>query len=361
MLTPLNQYQQDIKNGILEPNEQQSMAVDALQQVFSALTTATNKRHFFKRNNKPVKGLYLWGGVGIGKTYLMDAFFHHLPIDKKMRMHFHRFMKMIQDELKKMQGNKDPLNVIAKNLAKKTRVLCFDEFFVNDIADAMILANLFESLLQTGITLVATSNVKPDDLYHNGLQRNKFLPAIDLIKKHTDVIYLDIKKDYRLRHLIDAGVFFYPNNIDNLNKIEKLLQSIAHTKIRDDKHILIEGRTIDIIKRSTNILWVDFSQLCAAPRSQIDYLQVAKTFSTVILTNVPVIQDRNRITYFINLIDILYDSSVNLIMMSAVPFEQVYSEGDLSFEFRRTKSRLQEMQSENYLAQSHIIVNTDNK
>jgi len=355
MISPKSQYQQDIQAGLIEPNDQQAIAVNHLQRVFDELTTS--KKSFFKRHKKPIKGLYMWGGVGIGKTYLMDAFFHNLPFQEKLRMHFHRFMKVVQDELKRLQGEKDPLKKIAKSLAQKTRVLCFDEFFVNDIADAMILANLFEALFAEGLTLIATSNVAPDNLYRNGLQRSKFLPAIALIKQNTEVLHLDIKKDYRLRHLTDAGVFFYPHSDKNWQKVEDLFQKIVHTQVRADTILEIEGRHIDIIKRSTNILWTDFDKLCAVPRSQVDYLHIAKTFNTVILSNVPVIdkKDRNSITYFIHLIDILYDASVNLIMISETHFEELYPEGELSFEFRRTKSRLQEMQSEKYLAEPHKV------
>lgn len=357
MITPLEQYQQDLANGILFPDDKQKNAVEYLQKIFLELMTPKKKPILLRRKMTPVKGLYMWGGVGIGKTYLMDAFYHNLPIQEKMRMHFHRFMKMVQDELKQKQGQKNPLDLIAKELAKKTRVLCFDEFFVNDIADAMILANLFEALFARGITLVATSNVAPDNLYHNGLQRSKFLPAIELIKQHTDVLHLDIDKDYRLRHLTDAGVYFYPNTEENKQKLEDLFDKICHTKVRPDTILEVEGRHIEIVKRSTNILWITFEKLCNVPRSQVDYLHIAKTFSTVVLTDVPVIdkKDRNRITYFINLIDILYDTSVNLIMLADTDFPDIYPEGDLSFEYRRTKSRLQEMQSVEYLKTPHII------
>lgn len=357
MITPLTQYQQDLDNGTLYPDEQQKVAVDYLQAIFLNLTKPEKKHKLFKSKIAPVKGLYLWGGVGIGKTYLMDAFYHNLPIQEKMRMHFHRFMKMIQDELRQKQGQKNPLDQIANELAKKTKVLCFDEFFVNDIADAMILANLFQALFANGITLIATSNVEPDNLYHNGLQRGKFLPAIALINKHTDVLHLNITKDYRLRHLTDAGVYFYPSSNENAQKVEDLFQKICVTKVRPDKVLQIEGRDVDIVKRSTNILWVTFDKLCNVPRSQIDYLHIAKNFSTVILADVPVIdeKDRNSITYFINLVDILYDTSVNLIMLAETDFPDLYPAGDLSFEFRRTKSRLQEMQSLEYLKTPHII------
>jgi len=355
-MTPLAQYQKDLAEGTLFPDAQQAIAVDYLQKIFLALTKP-QKRSLLKSKTTPVKGLYLWGGVGIGKTYLMDAFYHNLPIKEKMRMHFHRFMKMVQDSLKQKQGQKNPLDVIAKELAQKTRILCFDEFFVNDIADAMILANLFEALFARGITLIATSNVDPDDLYHNGLQRSKFLPAIELIKQHTDVLHLDIDKDYRLRHLTDAGVYFYPRTDENRKKLEDLFHKICVTQVRSDTILQVEGRDIEIVKRSTNILWIEFNKLCNVPRSQVDYLHIAKTFSTVILTDVPVIdkKDRNSITYFINLVDILYDTSVNLIMLAETNFPDIYPEGDLSFEFRRTKSRLQEMQSVEYLKAPHIV------
>lgn len=353
MLTPLEQYQQDLANGLLEPNEQQQQVIMQLHNLYNKLI----KPRKLLRRRKPIKGLYIWGSVGVGKTYLMDAFYHNLPFNEKMRMHFHRFMKMIQDKLSEMQGHKDPLKVIAKNLAKETKVLCFDEFFVNDIADAMILANLFQALFANGITLVATSNVEPDNLYRYGLQRDKFLPAIELIKQYTQVLHVQIDHDYRLRHLTDAGVYFHPNNPENREKIASLFAKVTHSKIRPDTTIEIEGRLIEIVKRSTNVLWMEFDKLCAIPRSQVDYLYIAKNFSTLFLTNVPVIEqdDRNRITYFINLIDILYDASVNLIILADAYFDAIYPRGALSFEYQRTKSRLQEMQSQEYLTREHLV------
>jgi cell division protein ZapE len=356
MITPLLKYQEDLIAGRIMPDEKQAMAVNLLEEIFQAIIKK-KRRLLPKKAKSKVTGLYLWGGVGIGKTYLMDSFYQCLPFESKMRLHFHRFMKMIHDELKSLQGQKDPLKKIAKNLSNKTRVLCFDEFFVNDIADAMILGNLFSALFDAGITLVTTSNVAPDNLYRNGLQRSKFLPAIELIKANTRVFHLCIDKDYRLRHLTDAGVYFYPNTIENYQKMEALFHRMSHEHIREETYLNIDNRRLNIIKRSTSILWVSFKDLCAIPRSQQDYLYIAKNFNTVFLQDVGVIapDDRNSITYFISLIDIFYDASVKLIILAEKDFSQLYPQGYLSFEYQRTCSRLQEMQSEAYLHGEHSV------
>ncbi len=346
MLTPFERYQLALSSGHFLPDEYQATAVKHLQILHHELEQSLSKNWFGKKPK--LKGLYLWGSVGIGKTWLMDLFFDSLTLKKKWRIHFHDFMREVHEQLQRYQGNPDPLEKIAKEYAKKTRVLCFDEFFVSDIADAMILGKLFEALFKEKIIVVATSNVPPDDLYKNGLQRGRFLQAINLIKKNMDILHLSINKDYRLRELEEAGVFFHPS--DPI-KLKALFSQLAHGKISDHKDIYLYDRPIQTIAFADNIIWVEFNKLCHTPRSQMDYLSIAKRWSIVIIDNLNQISEKetNTARYFINLIDILYDTKTTLILSSDINIENIYPNGELAFEFQRTLSRLTEMQSTAYL------------
>ena len=257
-------------------------------------------------------------------------------------------MREVHDQLQAYQGHQDPLEKIAKKYSQKIHVLCFDEFFVSDIADAMILGKLFEALFKEKIVVIATSNVPPDDLYKTGLQRERFQHAINLIKKNMDILHLSTQKDYRLRELEEAGVFFHPP--DHI-KLKKLFLQLAHGKISDHKDIYLYDRPIETIAFADNIIWLDFKKLCHIPRSQMDYLSIAKRWSTVIIDNINLITEKetNIARYFINLIDILYDIKTILILNSHVDINHIYPKGELNFEFQRTKSRLIEMQSLSYL------------
>ncbi|MHA7841248.1 MAG: cell division protein ZapE [Gammaproteobacteria bacterium] len=352
-------YQADLAAGIIFPDPVQAIAVQHLQQVSTALVKKNKKklgaiRHWCPfGKKKSVKGLYLWGTVGIGKTYLMDIFYRSLPFEKKRRQHFHGFMKEVHVALKQLQGHKNPLKLIAKDIAKNIHVLCFDEFFVSDIGDAMLLAGLLEALLQWGVTLVATSNCAPDRLYHNGLQRSLFLPAIQLLKNHCTIFEMVSTQDYRLRQLEEEGVYFYPLNEQSEEKIAKIFAMLAEEGVCEGGEIIVEGRSIKTQRKATNVIWFDFENICNIPRSQIDYLAIAQLFSTVIISNVPQISKNhtNAITYFIYLVDIFYDHRVNLIVSAEVPITDLYPEGEKAFEFQRTQSRLIEMQSCYYLYQ----------
>lgn len=359
--TPYQIYQQVIQNNEFFADPQQEKAILAFQEIYDQLLIAQKNnfllhkiKHTFKRS-KPVHGLYIWGSVGAGKTWLMDIFFKSLPIKSKLRLHFHHFMQQVHTHLKELQGQKDPLKIIAKRFAKQAKILCFDEFFVTDITDAMILGNLLAALFNEGVTLVTTSNLPPDELYRNGLQRNRFLPAIALLKKYTQILHLQSLADYRLRELTQAGVYFYPLNKENEQKIANLFQHLAHGSEVKQQVLTINNRTIETIAYSHNIVWFDFNILCHTPRSQLDYLEIAKTYHTVFLSNVPAIKanELNAIRYLINLIDILYDCRVKLIVLAEVAIPDIYVEGDLRFEFQRTCSRLLEMQSEHYLELGH--------
>jgi len=305
--------------------------------------------------SQPERGLYLWGGVGRGKTWLMDMFFESLPFPEKRRRHFHRFMHDVHTELKGLQNRESPLESVAEQIARDARVLCFDELFVADIADAMILGGLFEALFKRGVTLVATSNVPPQDLYKDGLQRQRFLPAIDLIRRHVDVLNVDGTTDYRLRQLTQAGTYLLSAAPDTPQRLDTLFVELAHYGSSTGGTIEIEGRTIPVVRQSSSAVWFEFDAVCGGPRSQDDYIEIAREYQSVIVADVPVLDSlrENQARRFIALVDELYDRNVNLIVSAAAPPVELYRGDRLSFQFERTVSRLIEMQSEDYLAREH--------
>ncbi|MFT4853025.1 MAG: cell division protein ZapE [Bacteroidia bacterium] len=299
--------------------------------------------------------MYFWGGVGRGKTYLMDLFFDALPFANKQRMHFHRFMRHVHQQLQALQGEPNPLLGIADDFAAQYRVLCFDEFFVSDITDAMILAGLLDALLARGVVLVATSNVAPVNLYRDGLQRSKFLPAIALLVAKTTILNVDGGVDYRLRVLQDAEIFHSPLDAAADASLARSFKSLSPNAGRPDVSLEIEGRNIPSRRCGDGVVWFEFSALCEGPRSQNDYIELAMQFQTVLVSNVPQFtpQHEDAARRFISLVDEFYDHNVKLIMSAAVPILALYKGERLVFEFQRTESRLQEMQSQEYLAREH--------
>jgi cell division protein ZapE len=365
-MTPLEHYQLDLKSAGFSYDPSQEMAVKHLQRLYDDLIAAPplkggllagirQRIGMAPMNVVPVKGLYFWGGVGRGKTYLMDNFYECLPFKDKLRTHFHRFMRRVHSELNDLSGTQDPLKLVAQRLAKETRVICFDEFFVADITDAMILAGLFESLFSHGVALVATSNIVPDGLYKNGLQRARFLPAIELIKAHTDIVNVDGGVDYRLRALEQAELFHWPLDEAADASLLKSFKSLAPEDGNADVDIEIEGRTISSRWVADDVVWFDFSAVCDGPRSQNDYIELAREFHAVLISNVPQFVDLDdQARRFVNLVDEFYDRNVKLILSAEVSLEQLYLSGNLSFEFERTVSRLLEMQSHEYLTKGHM-------
>ncbi len=301
------------------------------------------------------RGLYLWGSVGRGKTWLMDLFYQSLPFPERRRRHFHRFMYDVHAELRHLHGQEAPLERVADRLAENTRVLCFDEFFVSDIADAMILAGLLKGLFDRGVTLVATSNIRPDELYKDGLQRQRFLPAIALIEQNTEVLAVGGSTDYRLRRLTQAGTYVTSDAADTPQRLQSLFAELADHGSVSSGTIAIEGRSIPVILQSESIVWFSFAALCAGPRSQDDYIEIARNYQSVIVSDVPVLdaQHENEARRFIALVDELYDHNVNLIVSAEAPPTQLYRGERLTTQFERTVSRLTEMQSEEYLAKEH--------
>lgn len=303
-----------------------------------------------------VRGLYIWGGVGRGKTFLMDLFFENLPIEQKRRIHFHRMMHDVHKRMKTLSFVEDPLDKIAASIAQDTRVLCFDEFFVSDIGDAMILGRLLEGLFSRGVTLVTTSNARPDDLYKEGLQRQRFLPAIRLLNSYTDVINMDGGTDYRLRILQKAGTYLTPDDDKAAERLNYFFNETASTQVATDIDLDINGRDIRARRCAKGIAWFRFTDICDGPRSQADYIEIARWYPSVIISGVPqfdALRD-DQARRFISLVDEFYDRRVKLILSADVDVADLYTGSRLSFEFSRTLSRLVEMQSTEYLALPHL-------
>lgn len=362
----MQRYERDLQRPDFVEDPAQRAAVEELQDLYERLLAAQGAggllgglRRLWKKTDTPEKGLYFWGGVGRGKTYLMDAFYEALPFERKQRTHFHRFMRDVHRQLKKLAGEKNPLEKVADRIAGRARVLCFDEFFVSDITDAMILANLLEALFQRGVTLVATSNIIPEGLYKDGLQRARFLPAIDLLLAHTKVVNVDNGIDYRLRALEMAELYHYPLDAEADASLERSFNSlmVEGAEVREQVALDIEGRPIVATRVADDVAWFEFSELCDGPRSQNDYIELAREFHTVLLANVPRFDERSesQARRFINLIDEFYDRCVNLVISAEEPVESLYGGRHLRFEFERTVSRLQEMQSREYLARQHRV------
>lgn len=304
----------------------------------------------------PVRGLYMWGGVGRGKTWLMDLFYQSLPGERKQRLHFHRFMLRVHEELTALQGQTDPLEIIADRFKAETDVLCFDEFFfVSDITDAMLLGGLMKALFARGITLVATSNIPPDELYRNGLQRARFLPAIDAIKQHCDVMNVDAGVDYRLRTLTQAHLWLSPLHDETRAQMDKLWLALAG-KRENSPTLEINHRPLATMGVENQTLAVSFTTLCVDARSQHDYIALSRLFHTVMLFDVPVMTRlmESEARRFIALVDEFYERHVKLVVSAEVPLYEIYQGDRLKFEFQRCLSRLQEMQSEEYLKREHL-------
>jgi len=354
----LTQYGNLARHGAIIADPQQEKVVKELDTLWHALQRQRHPSILDRiRRSKPahVPGLYIWGSVGRGKTWLMDLFFEHLPVDRKQRVHFHRFMQRVHRSLAEQGQARDPLPRIAAEWAQKCSVLCLDEFFVCDIADAMLLGGLFEGLFRNGVTLVTTSNIAPDGLYEGGLQRAKFLPAIELIKRYTRVLELPGQMDFRLRILEQSEIFHHPLD-ESAERVmtESFNRMTADCELNHD--LDINGRNFHARRRGDGVIWFEFAELCAKPRGSIDYIEIARAFNTVVLSGVPQLaeQDADAARRFITLVDEFYDRNVKLLLSAAVPPGELYTGQKLACEFRRTTSRLVEMQSRQYLARPHL-------
>nr|WP_315290525.1 cell division protein ZapE [Serratia proteamaculans] len=370
--SPLSRYQQALDAGEYQADAVQRQAVTQLDHIYQALqqTPAVSApvgglRGKFNRwlgksgetaPQRPAQGLYMWGGVGRGKTWLMDMFFHSLPGDRKLRLHFHRFMLRVHEELIELQGQENPLEIIADGFKAQTDVLCFDEFFVSDITDAMLLATLLQALFARGITLVATSNIPPNDLYRNGLQRARFLPAIDLINQYCDVMNVDAGIDYRLRTLTQAHLYLTPLDDQTRQTMDRMFVKLAGKEGEVAPVLQINHRPLQAIRAVDGVLAVDFHTLCEEARSQLDYIALSRLYHSVILYNVRVMGPlkENTARRFLALVDEFYERHVKLVIAAEVSMFDIYQGERLKFEYQRCLSRLQEMQSEEYLKLPHL-------
>lgn len=367
-LSPISKYKQDLTKDDFLFDAAQENAVLHLQRLYEDLQTKPIevssfkkvlnrwKKVYKKQDETSIKGLYFWGGVGRGKTYLVDTFYDCLPFENKMRVHFHRFMHRVHQELKALTGKSDPLKIIAKKFAEETRIICFDEFFVSDITDAMILGTLFEELFAHHVILVATSNIIPDQLYRNGLQRERFLPAIKLINEHTEIVNVDSGVDYRLRTLEQAEIYHSPLDQRASDNLQLYFKQLSYEEGQKNVDIEINNRQLPTVCVADGIVYFDFSVLCESARSQSDYMEISQLYHTVLIANVKQMgqESDDSTRRFIALVDEFYERNVKLIMSAAMPLEALYSGGNLAFEFKRCLSRLQEMQSHDYLASEHL-------
>ena len=358
-----NVYERELAERGYRSDPAQLRAVEALDRCAREWTDFKERRsNAFKKliNRPPVpRGVYLYGGVGRGKSFLMDCFFGAVPLRRKTRLHFHEFMREVHRELADLQGTVNPLDRLGERIARRYRLICFDEFHVADITDAMILHRLLDALFDNGVGFVTTSNFKPDDLYPGGLHRDRILPAIELLKEKLEVLDVDHGVDYRRRAMEHVKLYHTPLGAAADAEMNEAFTRLAAT--HDEGHVLhIEAREIRARRRAGGVVWFDFRTLCGGPRSQNDYLEIATQFHTLLLSDVPSMPVRmaSEARRFTWLVDVLYDRKVKLIVSAQVPPEALYTEGPLAHEFPRTVSRLQEMQSTEYLSLDHRTVDT---
>lgn len=347
-------YEHALAERGYQPDSAQLRAVDRLQQVYEEWRAYKAQRsskikRLLSRPTVP-RGVYMWGGVGRGKSFLMDSFYSVVPLVRKTRLHFHEFMREVHRQLDDLKGVADPLDEVARRVAKKYRLICFDEFHVSDIADAMLLYNLLKALFDNGVSFVMTSNYVPDALYPDGLHRDRILPAIALLKERLDVLNVDAGLDYRKRSLLQVAAYHTPLGAAADDAMRGAFARIAEIA-DEDPRVRIEAREIRALRRAGGVIWFDFATLCVGPRSQNDYLEIASQFHTVILSEVPrmsasMSSEARRFTW---LIDVFYDHRVKLLMSAEVQPEELYTEGMLANEFHRTVSRIIEMQSAEYM------------
>ncbi len=356
-------YEAELKARGYSSDPAQLRAVEALERCAREWSLYKNLRsnRFKKFINRPEipRGVYMYGGVGRGKSFLMDCFYAAVPLRRKTRLHFHEFMREVHRQLTQLQGTVNPLDELGRRIAKRHKLICFDEFHVADITDAMILYRLLTALFDNGVGFVTTSNFKPDDLYPGGLHRDRILPAIALLNERLEVVNVDNGTDYRQRSLRDMRIYITPTGAAADEEMRAAFRELSGAA-DEDPVLHIEARQIRALRKAAGVVWFDFRALCGGPRSQNDYLEIASRFHTVFLSDVPhmpvrMASEARRFTW---LVDVLYDRRVKLIMSAQVPPEALYTEGPLAHEFPRTVSRLHEMQSAEYLALEHKAVDT---
>lgn len=356
-------YQQELAKRGYSSDAAQMMAIERLQRAqdewLAYKEIRSNKIKKMVRFPDLPRGVYLWGGVGRGKSFLMDCFYSASPVEKKTRLHFHEFMREVHRELQDLRGQADPLELLAKNIAKRFRLICFDEFHISDVADAMILYNLLDALFRHRVQFVMTSNYRPDLLYPDGLHRDRILPAIRLLEEKLDILNVDAGKDYRQKAMEQVKAYYMPLGPETANTMDCVFSGIAEA-IDEDPSLFIESREIHAVRKAGGVVWFNFQSLCGGPRSQNDYLEIARRFHTVLLSEVPYMPPKmaSEARRFTWLIDVFYDNKVKLIISAAVPPEELYTEGSMAHEFHRTVSRIVEMQSKEYLDAPRRVIDT---
>ena len=361
----LEYYHQELKARGYHSDPAQLAAIERLQRcedewiAYKEIRNSSLKKKFFKPALP--RGIYLWGGVGRGKSFLMDCFYAASPLEKKIRIHFHEFMREVHRELHELSGLADPLDELSIRIAKRYRSICFDEFHINDIADAMILYRLLSALFKDRVQFVMTSNYRPDQLYPNGLHRDRLIPAIKLLESQLDVLNVDAGNDYRRLQMAQVEAYLTPLNQQTSDSLEQIFDTLIGKQTEVSDPILrIESRELKPLHMGDGVVWFDFKTLCCGPRSQNDYLEIAIQFHTVILSGVPYMPPRmtNEARRFIWLIDVLYDHKIKLIISAELPAVDLYTEGQITGEFARTVSRLIEMQSRDYLDAPRRVIDT---
>ena len=354
-MKPSDIYQEMVSSNKLTFDEKQFSLLEKLDLINDQILERSRK--WFKK--KHIKGLYITGEVGRGKTQIMDIFFENLNIEKKQRLHFHRFMKKLHEELDRLSGQSDPLEKIAADLAQSTEVLCFDEFFVEDIGDAMLLGRFVKKLFTHPVTLIATSNTLPENLYKDGLHRDRFYPAIESIKENCETFELVSLQDYRLRTLEKLEIFLIAKEDPDDKHLAKNFSELTNNIFEENRNVEILGRKIKTKRLATGSVWFAFSELCEGPRSSKDYIDLCTEFHTIFISNIPIFNNDNNDSArrFIALIDECYERNVNLILSSEIDIKEIYYEGLLKEPFKRTLSRLEEMRSREYLSRPHLAKN----
>ena len=370
-MTPLESYQHDLKRSNFSPDDSQRYAVELTNELYEKLVAANKLEPqatgfwsgLFNKKSDYIKGLYFWGGTGRGKTYLIDCFYECLPFKEKHRIHFHHFMLDIHEQLRllpilpNLPKSTNPLEIIAKNFSSQYQVLCLDEFHIHDIADAMLMVGLLKMLVNNGVTIVASSNIAINDLYKNGLQRERFLEVIDLLEQVTTEYDLGDGTDYRFNALEKSTIYFVGLTDTTTIKITECFENIVPTKPKHGRQIEINNRMIDYVAEADDVIWFEFAAICESARSAHDYIEIAQIYTTVVVSKIPVMDESydSAAKRFIHFIDALYDHNVKFICSAEAEPDKLYVGNRLAFAFDRTISRLTEMQTNNYLALPHTI------
>lgn len=359
----IERYRQAVQEEGIVANPGQQKIIEHLQRLHDELLNAGSIRHirvlrrFFRSDENLIKGIYIWGGVGRGKTFLMDLFFSSAPVDLKVRTHFHRFMQSVHHELKEFRDTTDPLERIGRKFSKRCKLLCLDEFFVLDIGDAVILSGLLRSLLKNGVVIVVTSNTSPDNLYLGGIQRDRFMAAIRLIKSQMDVVQINDGTDFRLQTLAGKRLYYDSLSSETDAAFKSLFTELSAGLPEYSNSLEVLNRTIQTVRHSDHLVWFEFSDVCDGPRSKADYIEIASLYRTVMISNIPELnwELENQARRFIELVDEFYDRSVHLIISAHSSINSLYTGKRLVKEFERTVSRLHEMQTDRYLSREHCV------